>query len=112
MKKVILLLVCLICFAVLSGCIRSKAVIKTDPPEAKVTFNSVYRGKTPIEIPFIYYWYYNIEIEKDGYKKIQKLERFHPPIWFYIPFDLIMEALPFPITDTHNLSYVLEKEEK
>ena len=37
-----------------AGCIRSKAVITSDPSEAMVWWNDTYRGRTPIEIPFIW----------------------------------------------------------
>jgi len=106
----------IICFLFLfifnfAGCIRTRVIIDTTPPNAKVTFNDVYRGKSPIEIPFTYYWYYKVKVEKEGYKPIEKIERFYAPPWFYMPFDLFMEAIPFPIHDTHQRFYVLEKEE-
>jgi len=40
-----------------SGCIRSRIIVTSDPPGADVTMNGLHRGRTPIEIPFIWYWY-------------------------------------------------------
>ncbi len=109
MKKYFLFLTLLTVSVILSGCIRTRVVINSDPPKAKVIFNDVYRGKTPIEIPIIYYWFYKIKIESEGYNSVEKIERFRAPIYFQIPFDLLMEAIPYPITKTYDRFYILEK---
>ncbi len=89
------------------GCIRSRVIITSDPPQADVTFKNTYRGRTPLTIPIIWYWFYDVEVEKEGYERIVTQERFHAPVWFYMPFDLLMEALPFPIYDTKYRHYIL-----
>ena len=50
---------------------------------------------------------YELVFEKEGFEKFHTIERFHAPVWFYMPFDLIMEAMPFPIYDTKYRHYVL-----
>ena len=94
----------------LSGCIRSRVLITSDPPEAEVTWHGEPRGVTPIEIPFIWYWYYDIEIEKEGYVPLATVERFSTPPWMIMPLDLLAELAPFPIRDKRERHYVLEKE--
>lgn len=112
-KTLVLPVIVIFVLGFLSGCIRSRVIITSDPPGAEVKFNNVPRGRTPITIPFIWYWYYDVELEKEGYEKIVTKERFRAPVWFYIPFDFFMEALPFPIYDTKYRHYVLtpKKEE-
>lgn len=94
----------------LTGCIRSRVLITSDPPEAEVTWLGEPRGVTPIEIPFIWYWYYDIEIEKEGYEPLETVERFSTPPWLIMPLDLLAELAPFPIRDKRKRHYVLEKE--
>lgn len=94
------------------GGIRSAVHIDSTPPGATVTVNYVERGRTPIEIPILWYWYYKIEVEKEGYKKIEKDERFYAPFYAAIPpLDLLVEIIPIPIKNTYYRTYVLEPEE-
>jgi hypothetical protein len=91
-----------------SGCIRSRVKITTDPPGANIRFRNVDYGKTPVEIPFVWYWYYDIGIEKEGYEKVETLEYFSPPPYAIFPLDFFSEILPVPITDTRERHYVLK----
>lgn len=111
MRKFIIILI-LIYALLMMGCIRTRIVINSDPPRSKVSFDDVYRGKTPIEIPLLFFWYHKIKVEQEGYKTIEKIERFYAPPWFYVPLDLIMEIMPFPIYKTYNKFYMLEKSEE
>jgi hypothetical protein len=111
-KKILGIAVLIILVGLLSGCIRSRVLITSNPSSADVTFKGTYRGRTPIEIPIIWYWYYDVRLEKEGYKPLDVEERFHAPVWFYMPFDLLCEALPFPIYDTKLRHYVLQPKEQ
>ena len=96
----------------LSGCIRSRMIITSEPPRADISVNEVRRGLTPIEIPFIWYWYYDVVVTKPGYQTMTVRENLHTPPWIYIPFDLFMEIMPFPIYDTHVRHYILKPTEE
>lgn len=91
----------------LCGCIRTRVIVTSDPPGADVTLNGIHRGKTPIEIPFIWYWYYDFELRQEGYEPLWVRERFHAPVYFYMPLDAVAEALPMPIYDTKRRHYVM-----
>ena len=95
-----------------TACIRSRVVITSDPTGADVTFNKMPRGRTPVTIPINWYWYYDIKMEKPGYEPLATTERFYAPVWFYMPLDLIMEAIPIPIYDTKKRHYVLAPSEE
>ncbi|MBN1868313.1 PEGA domain-containing protein [Candidatus Sumerlaeota bacterium] len=90
------------------GCIRSSLEITSEPPGANVKFQDCDRGQTPVKIPFIWYWYYDIELEKPGYQTLKTQEYLATPPWFLFPLDLFFEALPFPIPDTRHRHYNLE----
>jgi len=107
MKKFAVFAISLILLICLAGCIRSRVVVTSDPVGAGVTVNDTYRGRTPITIPFGWYWFYDFKVEKEGYQSLESRERFHAPVWFYMPFDLIMEAMPFRIYDTKERYYAL-----
>ena len=111
MKLHILVFILVLLTIFTSGCIRSRVVVTSDPSGADVTMNNTYRGQTPITIPFAWYWYYDFELEKEGFKNLESRERFRTPVWFLIPFDLVMEAMPFNIYDTKRLHYALARAE-
>lgn len=102
----------LLAFVPLVGCIRSRAIVTSEPSEAMVWWNNDYRGRTPIEIPFIWNWKYQVEVEKEGYKRQKSIEFFRTRPWFIEPFGLICEALPLRFTDTRHVHYVLEEKEE
>ena len=96
----------------LSGCIRSRVVITSEPPQAEVVWRGEHRGVTPITIPFIWYWYQDFTLEKEGYEKMEVVERLRTPPWFLMPLDLFMEIVPIPIRDERERHYVLKKKEE
>jgi PEGA domain-containing protein len=103
------LLICLGSLALISGCVRSKVEITTEPPEAEITMNGVNLGNSPVDQPFAWYWYYDFTAAKEGYEPGYKRRRFHAPPWLWPGFDLLMEAMPFYVTDTKKVHLVLEE---
>ena len=113
-RRIIQILCVVLCVLTLSlciGCIRSRVIMTSDPPGADVTLKRDYRGKTPITIPISWYWFYKVKVEKEGYETIETYERFRAPVWFWMPFDIVMEAMPFPIYDTKRRHYELVPKE-
>lgn len=92
----------------LSGCIRSRVLITSEPSGAEVQWRGEHRGPTPIEIPFKWYWHYDYSLEKEGYEKVEILERLRTPPWFLMPVDLFAEMIPFPFSDRRERHYVLD----
>ena len=111
-KRLVEITLTILLVLMISGCIRSRVIITSDPPEADLTFNSKYRGRTPVVIPITWYWFYDVELEKEGFEKITRKERFRAPVWFWMPLDLLMEAMPFPIYDTKYRHYVMVPSEE
>ena len=96
----------------LGGCIRSRVTITSQPSQAEVIFQGRPRGVTPIDIPFTWYWEYDIVLEKEGYERLEVSERFRTPPWFLMPLDLFAELIPIPIPDHRYRSYVLTRKEE
>ena len=92
----------------MTGCIRSRVTITSEPPQAEVIWRGLPRGVTPITIPFKWYWYHDFTIEKEGYESLDVVERFRSPPWFLMPLDIFMEILPVPIPDHRLRHYVLK----
>lgn len=90
-----------------SGCIRSRVHITSEPSGADVIFNEKDWGPTPVEIPIVWYWYYTIRFEKDGYQPVETEQKFRTPVWALPPLDLIAEALPFNIPDNRYVKVTL-----
>ena len=90
-----------------SGCIRSRLHIDSTPQGAIVTINNQPFGKTPLQTPFIWYWYYDIKVEKAGYETVEDEQYLRTPPWAYFPLDLLAEAAPFPIPDNRYVHYDL-----
>ncbi len=101
----------LVALATCTGCIRSRVIITSEPPDATVHFKGageeMRRGETPVTIPFIWYWYYKVRVEKEGYEPVEAIERFRTPPWFIFPLDFFAEIIPIPFTDTRERHYVL-----
>lgn len=91
-----------------SGCIRSKVVVTSDPPGADVSMNDVHLGRTPVESPFLWYWYYDFKAEKEGYRTGAIRERFDAPVYLWMGPDLVMELLPIPVIDRRKVHFDLE----
>lgn len=111
-RRTIALLLCVALVAPLAGCIRSKVTITSDPPQAEVIWRGRPRGVTPITIPFIWYWHYDVAVEKEGYERLEVVERFRTPPWFLMPLDLFMEIIPIPFSDHRTRHYVLETKDE
>jgi len=108
MKKFLGTVMLALCMALFSGCLRSRVIVTSEPPGADVTINNTYRGRTPVTVPFGWYWYYDFNLEKEGYQSLEARERFHTPIWCWMPLDLVAEATPLLLYDTKHRHYVLK----
>lgn len=72
--------------------------------------NDTPRGRTPVEMPIPWYWYYTIRVEKDGFATSEVNERFRAKFWQSFPIGIFAEAFPYPFRDQRSRHYVLEPE--
>lgn len=108
MKRTIPMLILALALVGASGCIRSYVDISTNPSGAEVIVNNRPRGRSPVRVPFIWYWYYEIRVEKEGYEPLKAVERWRSPVWAIFPLDFFAEAIPIPIHDRRFVVYELK----
>ncbi|MBI3330787.1 MAG: PEGA domain-containing protein [Candidatus Omnitrophica bacterium] len=90
-----------------TGCIRRSLTIRTDPPGALVYVNDQFKGESPLTYDFLWYGGHRVLLRKEGYERLDDHRELRAPAHLWIPFDLAMELLPFPIRDERTWSYTL-----
>ena len=90
-----------------AGCLRRSLSIRTEPAGAKVYVNDQLKGESPFEYDFMWYGWQRVTIRKDGYERLDDKRLIRAPVYLWIPFDLVMELLPFPIRDKHEWVFTL-----
>ncbi len=64
-------------------------------------------GTTPYAYDFGWYGWHRLTLNKPGYERLDDHVQLLAPMYLWIPLDLVMELLPFPIRDMKTLSYTL-----
>ena len=108
MKRVSQSIALMLCLILLSGCIRSRVRITSEPTHAMITWNEKYYGRTPVEIMYTWHWKYTVGVEREGYQTTEDVVFLRTRPWFIEPLYFIFEALPFRFTDTRDFHYKLE----
>ena len=100
------LLVALTVCMLLSGCVRRRMMIRSNPPGALVYIDDYEIGTTPISTDFTYYGDRKIRLVKDGFETLTVMQPVPPPWYQYPPLDFVSDNLvPGEIRDTRVLSY-------
>ena len=105
MKKCLALFV--VALVVAPGCVRRSLTIRTQPPGALVYVNDQLKGASPVTYDFQWYGWHRVTLRKDGYERLEDRKLLRAPAHLWIPFDLAMELLPFPVRDTKVWEYRL-----
>jgi len=72
-----------------------------------VYVNDQLKGESPVAYDFVWYGWHRLTVRKEGFERLDDRKLLRAPVWFWIPFDLAMELLPFPIRDDRTWSYTL-----
>ena len=81
--------------------------IRTEPPGASVYVNDELKGISPVTYDFSFYGWQRVTLRKEGFERLDERRLLNAPIYLWIPLDLFMELMPFPVTDAHTWSYAL-----
>lgn len=102
------LIVPVLCVACLSGCVRRRMTIRTNPPGAMVYVDGYPIGTTPVSTNFVHYGTRELKIILDGHEPLT-VEQPIPAPWYQIPpIDFVAETLvPTEIRDHRTLNYQL-----
>ena len=86
--------------SLLSGCVRLRLTVRTQPANAMVYVDRQLIGPSPAATAFTFYGTRHIEIVADGFRTEKILRNFTPP-WYQIPpLDFVTETLwPWEIRD-------------
>ncbi len=92
----------------LSGCVRRRLMVRSNPPGAMVYVDNQAIGTTPCATDFIYYGTREIRLVKAGYETLTVNQPLPSP-WYQIPpLDFVSENLvPHKIQDYRTASYNL-----
>ncbi len=99
--------VCLFLFTACGGGIHRTAYICSSPSGAQCHVNGTYYGRTPVAMPYLWNWYYEINLDKEGYQPVKDTQYFKPAFYNRMPFDALMEIMPFPVFETKDFNYNL-----
>ena len=100
-------LLSLVCSLLLTGCVYRSLTIRTEPPGALVYVNDALKGPSPVTYDFLWYGWHRVTLRKEGYERLEDRQLLRAPLSLWIPFDLAMELLPFPVRDRRTWSYTL-----
>lgn len=93
-----------------AGCLRRTLSVRTEPAGALVYVNDQLRGETPLEYDFEWYGWHRVTVRKEGYARIDDRRLIRAPVYLWIPLDLVVELLPFPVHDRREWSYALAEQ--
>jgi hypothetical protein len=84
----------------MSGCVRRRLTVRTNPPGALISVDNQIIGTSPAATSFTYYGTREIRVERDGFRTETIARKLNPP-WYEIPpLDFITETLwPLEIRD-------------
>ncbi len=91
-----------------TGCLRRSLTIRTDPPGALVYVNDQIKGESPVTYDFLWYGWHRVMIRKEGFVRVEDRKELRAPPHLWIPFDLIVEVMPWTTRDNREWSYTLE----
>ena len=108
LPKATLLALCLGVVGVVGGCVERTIRVTSEPAGARVWLNDRDIGVTPTEATFTYHGVYDVRLEKPGYLPVHEPRKAKAPIYEWPGLDLIAEAIPARIENSHEWHFELE----
>jgi hypothetical protein len=93
----------------LTGCVERRFRVESNPPGAYLYVNNTPYGPTPVDVPFLFYGDYDIQLVKEGFQT-KRVKEPVPAPWYQYPIaDFFSENVwPAQITDIRPLYYEME----
>lgn len=92
--------------ASMTGCVRRRLTIRSNPAGAVAFVDDRRIGVTPVSTPFTYYGTRKVQLFKDGYEPLTVQQRMRVPWYEYPGLDIVSEILwPFEIRDEHAVEF-------
>ncbi len=78
----------------LVGCgVQRTITVTSEPAGALVYLNDQEVGRTPVDVPFLFYGTYDVRLDKEGYRPLWTSANAKAPWWETIGPDLVAEAV-------------------
>ena len=94
-----------------TGCVQRTISITSQPAGALVWVNDREVGRTPVDMPFLYYGDYDVRLEHEGYEPLTTVGKAKPPWWETVGVDLMAELAPIPLHSRVQWHYDLVSSE-
>ena len=94
------------------GCVRRVVDISSDPDGAVVWVNDREVGATPVEVDFIHYGEFDVQVFMPGYEPITSSAKASAPVWDLPGLDFFAEILPVDLVSRNSWHFALEVEER
>lgn len=102
------ILVILIAFTALTGCVKRELTINTKPQGAVVALNDEEIGESPVTVNFNWYGDYCVRISKEGYETLNTHRDLKGPWYDHFPFDFFAQIVnPNRIVDSYEWTFEL-----
>lgn len=89
------------------GCVERTIRVTSEPAGARVWLNDRDIGVTPAEASFTYHGVYDVRLEKPGFLPVHEPRKAKAPIYEWPLIDLVAEAIPARIENTHAWHFEL-----
>jgi hypothetical protein len=87
-------------------------LIDSNPAGATVYLDShPVPGTTPVEFELDWYGPHTVTLVRDGYPPSKQVIDVKCPVYLWIPLDLFVTLLPFPVTDRHEYHFDLTEDQ-
>jgi hypothetical protein len=87
-----------------AGCVERRLWVRSEPAGARVFFDGVPVGETPVEIPFAHYGTREVALRAAGHEPARLRVDLSPPWYAWPGLDLVTEVLlPWTIRDERRL---------
>ncbi|MFO0913238.1 MAG: PEGA domain-containing protein [Pirellulales bacterium] len=90
----------------LTGCVRRRMTVRSNPPGAALWVDNQFIGTTPVSTSFVYYGTRKLMLQKDGYETMTVYRKIRPP-WYQVPpLDFVSENMwPSELRDERLLNF-------
>ena len=104
-------MIALLIVSTLSGCVRRKMTVRSNPPGATVYLDGKEIGRTPFTTNFDHYGKREFRVVKQGYETKTALLSVRAPWYQWLGFDFVSEVLlPGKLTDHQSYEFDMQPE--
>jgi hypothetical protein len=97
----------ILALALLPGCVSRKLFLRSEPPGATVFLDGQWAGTTPYEEELPAWGTRRLELQLDGYERVDTDLELSTPWWDWFPLDMISAAMPWTIHADREFGFTL-----